>query len=79
MPNMGEHNGERQGGNNTETPQRVGQEMEMREKSDFENIIWQKMYFLWEKKLCQKKCLYKELKPKKGTYIYIDSIKIGES
>ena len=54
MPNMGEHNGERQGGNNTETPQRVGQEMEMREKSDFENIIWQKMYFLWEKNYVKK-------------------------
>ena len=32
MPNMGENNGEQQEGNNTETPQRVRQEMEIREK-----------------------------------------------
>jgi len=32
MPNIGEHNEERQGGNNTETPQRVREEVEMREK-----------------------------------------------
>ena len=76
MPNMGEHNGERQGGNNTETPQRVRQEMEIREKSDFENI-WQKRYFLWKKTMS--KNMFTELKPKKGTYIYIYSIKIGES
>ena len=46
MPNMGEHNGERQGGNNTETPQRVRQEMEIREKSDFENIMAEKVFSL---------------------------------
>ena len=35
----GEHNGERQGGNKTKTQQRVRQEMEIRERSDFENIL----------------------------------------
>ena len=42
MPNIGEHNEERQGGNNTETPQRVREEVEMREK-------WLWTYFMVEK------------------------------
>ena len=42
MPNIGEHNEERQGGNNTETPQRVREEVEMREK-----LLW--TYFMVEK------------------------------